>query len=136
MVEPYLPKSPDGAPIISGNVVVLADGAVWIRNLVEDILPGAEFILDWYHVKEHIGETARILYPDNAETERKRWSTRQKNLLLGGRVDAMLDGLLRKCMRLVAGSKEQEAVGALHRYLNERRDLLKYQEARNKRLII
>ena len=47
MVEPYLPKRADGAPIIEGNVVVLADGAPWIKNLVEEVLPGAMILLDW-----------------------------------------------------------------------------------------
>ena len=47
MVEGYLPQTPDGAPIIAGNVVVLGDGAKWIFNMMEEHLPGATFILDW-----------------------------------------------------------------------------------------
>ena len=135
MVEPYLPKTPDGAPVIAGNVVALGDGSPWIRNLTQEILPGAPFVLDWYHMDEHIAEAARTLYPTN-ESERKRWTTRQENLLRDGRVDALLDGLLRKSMRLVPGSKEQQAVADLHSYLNERRESLKYRDARNQGLII
>lgn len=135
MVEGYLPKTPDGAPIIAGNVVVLGDGAKWIFNMMEEHLPGATFILDWYHLDEHIADVGRILFPDD-EATRKRWCSRKKNLLRKGRVDEMVDSLLRKSMSLEAGSKEQEAVADLYKYLDKRRGCLKYREARNKGLII
>ena len=135
MVEGYLPKTPDGAPIIAGNVVVLGDGAKWIFNMMEEHLPGASFILDWYHMEEHVADVAKVLFPDD-EATRKRWCSRKKNLLRKGRVDEMVDSLLRKSMSLKAGSKEQEAVAELYKYLNERRGCLKYREARNQGLII
>jgi len=135
MAEGYLPKTPDGAPVIAGNVVVLGDGAKWIFNMMEEHLPGATFILDWYHLDEHVADVGRILFPDN-EATRKRWCSRKKNLLRKGRVDEMVDSLLRKSMSLKGGSKEQTAVADLYKYLNERRGCLKYREARNKGLII
>jgi hypothetical protein len=135
MVEGYLPKTPDGAPIIAGNVVVLGDGAKWIFNMMEEHLPGATFILDWYHMDEHIADVGRVLFPDD-EATRKIWCSRKKNLLRKGRVDEMVDSLLRKSMSLKAGSKEQEAVAELYKYLDERRGCLKYREARNQGLII
>jgi len=135
MVEPYLPQTPEGAPIINGNVVVLGDGAKWIFNMIEEHLPGATFILDWYHMDEHIAEVGRVLFP-NDEATRKRWCSRKKNLLRQGRVDEMVDSLLRKSMSLEAGSKEQEAIADLYKYFDERRSSLKYREARNEGLII
>lgn len=135
MVEGYLPQTPDGASIIAGNVIVLGDGAKWVFNMMEEHLPGATFILDWYHVDEHIADVGRVLFPED-EATRKRWCSRKKNLLRKGRVDEMVDSLLRKSMRLKAGTKEQEAVSELHTYLNDRRGGLKYREARNEGLII
>jgi hypothetical protein len=124
----YLPQDADGVPIIADNVVVLGDGSPWIRSLVEEDLPGARFILDWYHACEHISETARVLYPDK-ETQRTRWRSRQKNLLRTGRIAELLRGLSRLSMRQLAGSVEQESVANLFGYLNARRDQLGYADA-------
>lgn len=135
MVEPYLPKRADGAPIIEGNVVVLADGAAWIKNLVEEVLPGAMILLDWYHASEHVAETAMALYPENP-TQRKSWCTRQMNLLGRGEAATLLRRLVNLSMRLDAGSKQQEAVAALHCYLAERKNHLRYAYARNEGLDI
>jgi len=133
MVEPYLPKMADGTPIIEGNVVVLADGAPWIRNLVEEVLPGALMVLDWFHVCEHVAETAMALYPDK-DSLRKGWVTRQMNLLDRGGANTLLRRLAKRSMKLDAGSKEQKAVVDLHRYLSERKELLRYSYARNEGL--
>lgn len=124
----YLPRDADGVPIIKDNVVVLGDGSPWIKNLVDEDLPGARFILDWYHACEHISETARILHPSN-ETQRKRWRSRQKNLMRTGFIDKLLRGLSRLSMRLPVGSVKQESVAALYCYLHERRDQLGYTQA-------
>jgi hypothetical protein len=131
----YLPKDADGIPIIKDNVVVLGDGSPWIKNLVEEDLPGAHFILDWYHVCEHISKTARVLYPENA-TQRKRFRSRHKNLLRTGFIDKLLRGLSRLHMRLGVGSPEQERVAGLFGYLNERRDQLGYAQALHQGLYI
>jgi hypothetical protein len=44
------------------TVLVLADGAVWIWNLVEDRFPGALQRLDLFHVQQHIWNLAAELY--------------------------------------------------------------------------
>jgi len=135
MITPYLPKSADGTPIVRGHVVVLGDGSVWIRNLVEESLPGARMILDWYHTVEHVAATALALYPDD-EKARKRWRDRHVGLLRRGEVRTLLRRLSENCMRLPAGSPAQQAVAALHRYLDERRPLLSYVRARTEGLLI
>lgn len=134
-VEAYLPKTPDGAPIIAGNVSVLGDGSKWIYNMIEEYLPGADFVLDWYHMDEHVGDTARVLFPDDEKT-RKRWCSRKTNLLRKGRVNEMVDSLLRKSETYETGSKEHKALVDLYKYLDERRGSLKYKDARDKGLII
>lgn len=135
MIAPYLPQTPDGAPIIAGNVEVLGDGSEWIRHLVDEHLPGARQRLDWYHVTEHLAEAALALYPDD-EQKRRKWCTKQKNLLHDGRESVLLQRLARLSMGLEAGSPAQEAVAGLHRYLNERRGLLGYCAARQRGLLI
>lgn len=43
------------------RVVVLGDGAAWIRNLVETHFPGALQIVDLYHTREHLDALAKLL---------------------------------------------------------------------------
>lgn len=128
VVEPYLPLDPDGRPIIQGVVYVLGDGADWIQSVVDEVLPGAAFTLDWYHVSDYIAAAARAMYPD--ETVRKRWRSRQRNLLFDGKTDEMLCGVGRAMMRHPAGSPTHEALEDLHRYLSNRREQLDYRQAR------
>ncbi len=44
------------------TVVVLGDGAVWIRNLVEQHFYGAIHIVDFYHAKEHLHKLLQMLF--------------------------------------------------------------------------
>lgn len=127
-VARWLPADAAGGPIIAGNVVVLSDGAQWIRNLVDDVLPGARVILDWYHAVEHVQATARVLYDDDGA--RKRWAGEVKHLLADGRVDALLRDLSQLCMRHSAYPDRVESLRGLHEYLSKRKDALAYHDAR------
>jgi hypothetical protein len=49
------------------RVLVLADGAVWIWNLVADRFEKAVQRLDLYHGKQHLWTVARALYPEDKE---------------------------------------------------------------------
>ena len=44
------------------TVVVLGDGAVWIRNIVEQHFYGAIQIVDFYHAKEHLHKLLQLLF--------------------------------------------------------------------------
>lgn len=44
------------------RVVVLGDGAAWIRNIVEEHFPGAIQIVDLYHARQHLAELGKIVY--------------------------------------------------------------------------
>lgn len=51
--------------LTAGRVVVLADGADWIRNGVRDWLPGALYVLDWTHLERRVRET--LCRPEDAD---------------------------------------------------------------------
>jgi len=51
--------------LTAGRVVVLADGADWIRNGVRDWLPGALYVLDRTHLERRVRET--LCRPEDAE---------------------------------------------------------------------
>lgn len=56
----------------AARVLVLADGAVWIWNLVEDRFEKAVQRLDLFHAKEHLWTVARALYPEDDKAA-KAW---------------------------------------------------------------
>jgi len=48
------------------NTVVLSDGAAWIRNMVEELFPDAQQILDYFHLCENVHTFAKHLFdPDS-----------------------------------------------------------------------
>ena len=127
IVERYVPADPDGRPLIDGRVHVLGDGAEWITNLVSDDLPGATYLLDWYHVADHIAEAGRVLYPNEIG---RRWWTKKQRMLRNGRVEAMLSGLLHQRVGKKPGTADHSALTDLHRYLSRRAEQLWYARAR------
>lgn len=56
----------------AARVLVIADGAVWIWNLVLDRFERADQRLDLFHAKEHLWVVAHELHPDDEEGAR-RW---------------------------------------------------------------
>jgi hypothetical protein len=60
------------------RVIVLADGAKWIKNLAQMHFPEATFILDLYHARQHVSELGKILFAGNEKRirqQRIRWWT-------------------------------------------------------------
>ena len=54
------------------EILVLADGAVWIWCLIKDRFPTATARLDFYHAGEHLWDLAHHLHPGNSDAA-KRW---------------------------------------------------------------
>ena len=54
------------------EVLIIADGAIWIWNLADDRFKGARQRVDLFHVKEHLYELAHILYGKGTE-EARQW---------------------------------------------------------------
>jgi hypothetical protein len=44
------------------KTVILSDGATWIRNMVEELFPDAQQILDYYHLCENVYTFAKALF--------------------------------------------------------------------------
>lgn len=44
------------------RVIVLGDGALWIRNLTEIHFPNALQIVDLYHAREHVSDLCKLLF--------------------------------------------------------------------------
>ena len=66
------------------NVVILGDGAAWIRKTRDMLFPSAVLILDLFHLKENVGEFARFLFADD-EDRASEWATGCNDMLEAGR---------------------------------------------------
>lgn len=54
------------------QVYVVADGGVWIWNIVADRFATATGVLDFYHASQHLWDLAHTLHPEN-ETGARAW---------------------------------------------------------------
>lgn len=76
------------------NRSVVADGALWIWDVAEDVCPDGTQVVDWFHAVEHLSEAAHALYPDEKYTHtRKHWLKTHKNHLYMGRIHKIIADL-------------------------------------------
>jgi hypothetical protein len=55
------------------ETVVLSDGATWIRNMVEELFPDAQQILDFFHLCENVNSYAKCLF-NMDESKYRPWA--------------------------------------------------------------
>ena len=78
----------------AGTVVVLGDGAVWIRSLVEEHFPDAVQIVDLYHAREHVNALGKLLYGSDPAMMR-RWIHSRVEQLDQGLIEDLVASLKR-----------------------------------------
>jgi hypothetical protein len=89
------------------RVYVVADGGVWIWNLVEDRFPQATGVLDFFHASEHLWAVAHEIYDD--EEEARGWvEPLLHQLKHGGEAGVLksLEDLLELCANLSEESSQ------------------------------
>lgn len=114
------------------RVVVLGDGARWIRGLAEMHFPHATQIIDLYHAKEHVADLCKRLWPgDDQEVQRHRlrWWTDLE--------EGKVDKVVRDARRLLAarGAAPEKVETELH-YLEENRERMAYARFRDEGLFV
>ena len=111
------------------NVVVVGDGAPWIWNLAAEQFPRRVEILDWYHAKQHVSETARILYGEGTERS-EQWRKAQLDRLWDDGVEDVIAELrfLGAHQRRAA---KRKSVEDLKRYLTTNQARMRYRTFRN-----
>ena len=73
---------------------VVADGALWIWDVAEDVCPDGQQVVDWFHAVEHLSEAAQALYPNDTDaTKRKSWLKKHKEHLYMGRIHKIIAAL-------------------------------------------
>lgn len=76
----------------AAEVIVLADGARWIWNMVEDLLPHAVQILDFSHAKHYLWDAAKIIYGEGSAFVTP-WVKERESFLLDDKVQQVISHL-------------------------------------------
>ena len=115
----------------AGRVVALGDGAPWIWNMFDMHVPGAIQIVDYYHAAEHLGDIARVLFPEDKE-RRKSWFEPVKKKLWEGNIPSLLSELGALRVR----GKKKDAIRRAIAYFEKNQKRMRYYEFRKKGLFI
>ena len=76
------------------NRSVVADGAVWIWDVADNVCPDGQQVVDWYHAVEHLNKAAHALYPDEQTAhKRTRWFKTYKHHLYMGHIETIISVL-------------------------------------------
>ncbi|MEA2538922.1 MAG: hypothetical protein QOH35_288 [Acidobacteriaceae bacterium] len=73
------------------RMVVVADGAPWVWNITQDLLPGAIQIVDRFHVKQTLHRTAQAIFGSTGQA--KQWATARCTELDDGKLSAIVHAL-------------------------------------------
>ena len=111
------------------EVLVIADGAVWIWNLVSDRFAGARQRLDPWHALQHLWAVAHALHPED-EAAATAWIKPLKEKLLASQAAEVINELDEVLMRL--RGPRRATVQAERNYLENHRDRLDYQGAQER----
>jgi len=102
------------------QVVVISDGAPWIKTICNEILPDAVMILDLYHLRENIYTYAKYKFPGNT-AKYTAWAESAIKMVEDGQPDKLL-ALLPEGEKLPVGCVN------LRHYITSNLDRIKYQE--------
>jgi len=81
------------------ETVVVADGAVWIWNLVKTHLYDSQQVVDWYHALQHLAAAGQLLLGDHPQ-EFRAWLTKWSTRLYQGQAKQIAHMLQREARRL------------------------------------
>lgn len=126
-VEPFK-KLLQGCAVANGlhdaqKVIVLTDGAVWLKKMKEDYFPQALHILDWYHVVDHLWTTAHTLFGENNHEACEQWIIPLKDLLWAGKVETVIDILSEEGIK---SKKHQNVLFQLRGYFVSNKECMNY----------
>lgn len=108
------------------RVVVLGDGALWIRHLVQLHFPQAIQILDLYHAREHLAQLSKLIHPAD-QGRRQDLRDYAWDLLDRGELDRLLKRL--RALRPDDPEARRLAEQDLS-YLESNRSRMQYQDYR------
>lgn len=105
------------------DTVVISDGAAWIANMVTEVFPDAQHILDLFHLKENVYEYAKNKF-NFIESDFIPWADRICSLLENGNSETVLN-------ELNPDEKYSNCVNLYH-YISEHIEHINYPEYKAK----
>jgi hypothetical protein len=111
------------------QVIVLGDGAGWIRNERRKHFGRSTFIIDWYHASEHVWDCGKTLFGEGSK-ETDEWVSQSLDLLWDGWTKKLLDSLKEQRKRH-RGVKRQVICGLI-RYISTNEEQMRYDVFRAK----
>jgi hypothetical protein len=116
--------------------VALADGAVWIWNLVDLHFPGAIQIVDLYHARQHLWNVAALLHPHDPAAK-KLWMVPMKELLDAGNIETLVTRLRQiACEQADAHAELTVEILKEAEYFETNASRMRYPEFRQKGLFV
>jgi len=115
----------------AAKVVVLADGAPWIRGLAQMHFPQAIQIIDLYHAKEHVADPAKMLWPNDEKQchrNRLRWWTDLE--------EGKIENIIRAAQKQTPSKDLADNVRREINYLSENKDRMRYAACRDQDLFV
>lgn len=114
------------------KVVVLGDGAEWIRNIAETHFPGATQIVDLYHARQHVSDLCKILFgPDENQLAHHR--TRWWHQLDSGSIEQ----ILREARSLLPADPPRRKTAETElAYLEKNKDRMRYAHFRARHFFV
>jgi hypothetical protein len=113
--------------------VVMGDGAEWIWNLAEQHFPGALYIVDLYHARQHLWELARKLHPHDQLAQKAWMKVHQKHLLDKGKIEKLVASL-----RSIASTNAEvlEKIRTESDYFERNAERMRYPKFRRQHLFV
>ena len=109
----------------AGRVVLLGDGARWIRELQQTHFFDALYVLDWFHLQRELRRALRGAAAELGHDYVAAAHMTLRDLLWFGEVDLALEHLDRLRGKL-AGGDARDALLVLKRYIHNNRDGIGY----------
>ena len=119
------------------EVVFIGDGAEWIWNIANRHFNDKRttWVLDWYHLVEHLWEAARVLYPGDCAGQVAKVAEWKRILRYEGGVP-LWRGLQEMQVSAEQGSAGRKAIDSLLGYLKPRLDQTNYPAYRERDMAI
>jgi len=108
--------------------VAVADGALWIWNIIQEFFPKAIQILDLFHAKEHLGTVGKAIFGPGSD-QAGQWIRERHAELDDGKTDAIIAALR------IYSSRNEEARKCIG-YLKTNRHRMRYPEFRAQGLCV
>lgn len=117
---------------LAKRVIIITDGAEWIKNIVQTHFPMATHIIDLYHAREHLIEMCKLFFDRNLK-RLNRYKDRWWDDLDDGNIEKILEearALLPKDPK--AGKDVRRQIG----YFDKNKDRMRYAQFKEQGLFV